>query len=149
MQRTMIAVKTDGVQRGLIGEIISRFERRGFRLLAIKMVQPSEDLARQHYIDLKDKPFYSGLCKFTSSGPFVAMCWEGDNIVKLSRDMLGATNPAESLPGTIRGDLSIQVGRNIIHGSDSPATAERELALWFRPEEIVVWKSCLNSFLYE
>ncbi|XP_072345263.1 nucleoside diphosphate kinase A-like [Scyliorhinus torazame] len=149
MERTLIAVKSDGVQRGLIGEIIKRFEHRGFKLIGLKMVKPTEDLAKHHYIDLKDKPFYAGLCKFTSAGPFVAMCWEGQNIVKMGRDMMGETNPADSKPGTIRGDLCVQVGRNIIHGSDSLETAKKEVALWFKPEELIEWKSCAEVYTYE
>ncbi|XP_078063484.1 nucleoside diphosphate kinase A-like [Mustelus asterias] len=149
MERTLIAVKSDGVQRGLIGDIIKRFEHRGFKLIGMKMVKPTEDLAKQHYIDLKDKPFYAGLCSFTAAGPFVAMCWEGQNIVKMGRDMMGETNPADSKPGTIRGDLCVQVGRNIIHGSDSLETAKKEVALWFKPEELIEWKSCMEAFTYE
>ncbi|XP_072423835.1 nucleoside diphosphate kinase B-like [Chiloscyllium punctatum] len=149
MEKTMVAVKSDGIQRGLIGEIIHRLEKKGFKLIAMKMVKPTEEMAKQHYIDLKDKPFYSGLCKFTAAGPFVAMCWEGQSIVKVVRDMMGETNPVDSKPGTIRGDLCVQVGRNIIHGSDSLETAKKEVALWFKPEELIEWKSCMEGYLYE
>uniref|UniRef100_A0A3B5QGU4 Nucleoside diphosphate kinase B n=1 Tax=Xiphophorus maculatus TaxID=8083 RepID=A0A3B5QGU4_XIPMA len=116
MERTFIAVKPDGVQRGLCGEIIKRFETRGFKLVAAKFVQASEDHMKKHYLDLKDMPFYAGLCKYMSSGPVFAMVWEGQSIVKLARMMLGETNPADSKPGSIRGDLCINIGRNIIHG---------------------------------
>ncbi|KAL2101871.1 hypothetical protein ACEWY4_003632 [Coilia grayii] len=148
-ERTFIAVKPDGVQRGLVGEIIKRFEQRGFKLVAMKFVVPTEDLAKEHYIDLKDLPFYAGLCKYTASGPVAAMVFEGLSIVKLGRMMLGETNPADSKPGSIRGDFCIQVGRNLIHGSDSLESAKREIGLWFKPEEIVSWKMCTNAFLYE
>ncbi|XP_053194977.1 nucleoside diphosphate kinase B-like [Scomber japonicus] len=111
MERTFIAVKPDGVMRGLCGEIIKRFETRGFRLVSAKFMQASEDHMKTHYLDLKDMPFYAGLCKYMSSGPILAMVWEGQNIVKLARMMLGETNPADSKPGSIRGDLCINIGR--------------------------------------
>uniref|UniRef100_A0AAY4C455 Nucleoside diphosphate kinase n=1 Tax=Denticeps clupeoides TaxID=299321 RepID=A0AAY4C455_9TELE len=155
-ERSFIAVKPDGVQRGLVGEVIKRFEQKGFRLVAMKFLQPSEDLTKEHYIDLKALPFYAGLVKFMSSGPVVAMVWEGQSIVKISRVMLGETNPADSKPGTIRGDLCIQIGRNIIHGSDSIESANKEINLWFKPEEmhltikrwlgVKTW--CLDFYLF-
>uniref|UniRef100_A0A452IK13 nucleoside-diphosphate kinase n=1 Tax=Gopherus agassizii TaxID=38772 RepID=A0A452IK13_9SAUR len=113
-ERTFIAVKPDGVQRGLVGEIIKRFEQKGFRLVAMKFMHASENLLKQHYIDLKDRPFYPGLVKYMNSGPVVAMVWEGLNVVKTGRVMLGETNPADSKPGTIRGDFCIQVGRLVL-----------------------------------
>uniref|UniRef100_A0A8C3NDN4 nucleoside-diphosphate kinase n=1 Tax=Geospiza parvula TaxID=87175 RepID=A0A8C3NDN4_GEOPR len=113
-ERTFIAIKPDGVQRGLVGEIIKRFEQKGFRLVAMKFVHASEDLLKQHYIDLKDRPFFPGLVKYMNSGPVVAMVWEGLNVVKTGRVMLGETNPADSKPGTIRGDFCIQVGRFVL-----------------------------------
>ncbi|XP_059527621.1 nucleoside diphosphate kinase B-like [Myotis daubentonii] len=148
-ERTFIAIKPDGVQRGLVGDIIKRFEQKGFRLVAMKFLRASEDLLKQHYIDLKDRPFYPGLVKYMNSGPVVAMVWEGLNVVKTGRMMLGETNPADSKPGTIRGDFCIQVGRNIIHGSDSVKSAEREISLWFKPEELVDYKSCAFDWIYE
>ncbi|XP_063077908.1 nucleoside diphosphate kinase A-like [Engraulis encrasicolus] len=148
-ERTFIAVKPDGVQRGLIGEVIKRFEQRGFKLVGMKFLVPTEDLAKQHYGDLKDLPFFAGLCKYTASGPVAAMVWEGLNIVKMGRMMLGETNPADSKPGSIRGDFCIQVGRNIIHGSDSTDNAKKEIGLWFKPEELVSYKSCQDAWLYE
>nr|ABW04136.1 nucleoside-diphosphate kinase [Epinephelus coioides] len=148
-ERTFIAVKPDGVQRGLIGDIIKRFEQKGFKLVAMKFLQPTEELLKQHYMDLKDKPFFSGLIQYMKSGPVVAMAWEGLNVVKTGRIMLGETNPAASNPGTIRGDFCIEVGRNIIHGSDSVASAEKEIGLWFKPEEVVNYKSCAHSWIYE
>uniref|UniRef100_A0A8C4K624 Nucleoside diphosphate kinase n=1 Tax=Dromaius novaehollandiae TaxID=8790 RepID=A0A8C4K624_DRONO len=148
-ERTFIAIKPDGVQRGLVGEIIKRFEQKGFRLAAMKFVHASEDLLKQHYIDLKDRPFYPGLVKYMNSGPIVAMVWEGLNVVKTGRVMLGETNPADSKPGTIRGDFCIQVGRNIIHGSDSVESAQKEINLWFKPAELVDFKSCAHDWIYE
>ncbi|NWZ46668.1 nucleoside diphosphate kinase [Haliaeetus albicilla] len=148
-ERTFIAIKPDGVQRGLVGEIIKRFEQKGFRLAAMKFVHASEDLLKQHYIDLKDRPFYPGLVKYMNSGPVVAMVWEGLNVVKTGRVMLGETNPADSKPGTIRGDFCIQVGRNIIHGSDSVESAQKEINLWFKPAELIDFKSCAHDWIYE
>ncbi|MBN3273672.1 NDKA2 kinase, partial [Polyodon spathula] len=148
-ERSFIAIKPDGVQRGLMGDIITRLEKKGFKLVAAKFLQASEELLKQHYIDLKDQPFYSGLVKYTSSGPLLAMVWEGLHIVKTVRVMLGETDPAASKPGTIRGDFCMQLGRNLIHGSDAVASAEKEIKLWFKPEELVDYKSCTEGFLYE
>merc|ERR1711945_12433 len=132
-ERTFIAIKSDGVQRGLVGEIIKRFEQKGFKLVAIKMVQPGRAHLEEHYADLASRPFFAGLVDYMNSGPIVAMVWEGKGVVKTGRVMLGATNPADSAPGTIRGDFSIQVGRNICHGSDSVESANHEIGLWFTP----------------
>ncbi|XP_069840669.1 nucleoside diphosphate kinase A1 [Dendropsophus ebraccatus] len=148
-EQTFIAVKPDGVQRGLIGEIIKRFEQKGFRLVAMRMQQASKELLQEHYIDLKDRPFYKGLVEYMNSGPVVAMVWEGLNVVKTGRVMLGETNPADSKPGTIRGDFCIQVGRNIIHGSDSVESAKKEIALWFKPEELTNYTSCAYQWVCE
>ncbi|XP_041829115.1 nucleoside diphosphate kinase A-like [Melanotaenia boesemani] len=147
-ERTFIAIKPDGVQRGIIGEIIKRFEMKGFKLVGMKMLHASEDLLRQHYIDLKDRPFFSSLVNYMASGPVVAMVWEGKGVVKTGRVMLGETNPAESKPGTIRGDFCIDVSKNIIHGSDSVESANTEISLWFKPEELVSYTSCAFSWLY-
>ncbi|KAL0597526.1 Nucleoside diphosphate kinase B [Plecturocebus cupreus] len=147
LERTFIAIKPDGVQRGLVGEIIKRFEQKGFRLVAMKFLRASEEHLKQHYIDLKDRPFFPGLVKYMNSGPVVAMVWEGLNVIKTGRVMLGETNPADSKPGTIRGDFCIQVGRNIIHGSDSVKSAEKEISLWFKPEELVDYKSCAHDWI--
>ncbi|KAK4349700.1 hypothetical protein RND71_032455 [Anisodus tanguticus] len=141
MERTFIAIKPDGVQRGLISEILSRFERKGFKLVAIKIVVPSKDFAGRHYHDLKERPFFSGLCDFLSSGPVVAMVWEGEGVIRYGRKLIGATDPQKSVPGTIRGDLAVLVGRNIIHGSDGPETAKDEIKLWFKQEELVKYTS--------
>ncbi|XP_047233998.1 nucleoside diphosphate kinase B-like [Girardinichthys multiradiatus] len=147
-ERTFIAIKPDGVQRGIIGEIIKRFETKGFKLVGMKMLQASEDLLMQHYMDLKDRPFFPSLVNYMSSGPVVAMVWEGKGVVKTGRVMLGETNPADSKPGTIRGDLCIDVSKNIIHGSDSVESAKKEISLWFKPEELVNYTSCAFSWLY-
>ncbi|XP_054026465.1 nucleoside diphosphate kinase A-like [Melanerpes formicivorus] len=148
-ERTFIAIKPDGVQRGLVGDIIKRFEQKGFKLVAMKLIQASEDLLREHYIDLQDRPFYEGLVQYMHSGPVVAMVWEGLNVVKTGRVMLGETNPFDSKPGTIRGDFCVQVGRNIIHGSDSVESAETEINLWFTPEELVDYRSCAHEWIYD
>nr|XP_032801167.1 nucleoside diphosphate kinase-like isoform X1 [Petromyzon marinus]XP_032801169.1 nucleoside diphosphate kinase-like isoform X2 [Petromyzon marinus]XP_032801170.1 nucleoside diphosphate kinase-like isoform X3 [Petromyzon marinus] len=149
MERTFLAVKPDGVQRGLVGEIVGRFEKKGFHLVALKMIHASRELLQQHYIDLKDRPFYPGLVEYMHSGPVVAMVWQGANAVKTARKMLGETKPDDSNPGTIRGDFAVQVGRNIIHGSDSVASAEKEISLWFTAEEVTSWKSCSHDWVYE
>uniref|UniRef100_A0A8C0ISZ4 Nucleoside diphosphate kinase n=1 Tax=Chelonoidis abingdonii TaxID=106734 RepID=A0A8C0ISZ4_CHEAB len=144
-ERTFIAIKPDGVQWGLVGKIITRFEQKGFKLVAMKFMHASEDLLKEHYTDLKDRPFYAGLIKYMRSGPVVV--WEGLNVVKTGRVMLGETNPTDSKPGTIRGDFCVQVGRNIIHGSDSVENAETEINLWFTPEELVEYTSCAHQWI--
>ncbi|KFK31881.1 hypothetical protein AALP_AA6G170800 [Arabis alpina] len=148
MERTFIAIKPDGVQRGLISEIISRFERKGFKLVGIKVVAPSKDFAQKHYHDLKERPFFNGLCDFLSSGPVIAMVWEGEGVIKYGRKLIGATDPQKSEPGTIRGDLAVGVGRNIIHGSDGPETAKDEINLWFKPQELVSYTSNAEKWIY-
>ncbi|KPI90131.1 nucleoside diphosphate kinase b [Leptomonas seymouri] len=148
-ERTFIAVKPDGVQRGLVGEIISRFERKGFKLVALKMLKPTTEQAQGHYTDLSSKPFFNSLVAYMSSGPIVGMVWEGKNVVKSGRMLLGATNPADSLPGTIRGDYAIDVGRNVCHGSDAVESAQREIAFWFKPEDLMSWTSHSACQIYE
>ncbi|KAL2754868.1 hypothetical protein ACRALDRAFT_2042716 [Sodiomyces alcalophilus JCM 7366] len=148
-ERTFIAIKPDGVQRGLVGPIISRFEGRGFKLVALKLVSPSKDHLETHYADLKEKPFFPGLINYMLSGPIVAMVWEGRDAVKTGRTILGATNPLASAPGTIRGDYAIDVGRNVCHGSDSVENANKEIALWFKDEDLVSWKSAQFDWIYE
>jgi nucleoside-diphosphate kinase len=148
-ERTFIAVKPDGVHRGLVGEIIGRFEKRGFKLVALKMLQPSAAKAAGHYDDLKTKPFFPALVKFFSSGPVVGMVWEGNGSIAVGRQMLGATNPQASAPGTIRGDFAIVTGRNVCHGSDSPAGAAREIPFWFTAEELVDWTPSSSGWIYE
>lgn len=149
MERTFIAIKPDGVQRGLVGEVIHRFETKGFTLVGLKLLQVSRDLAEQHYDVHKERPFFPGLVDFITSGPVVAMVWEGDGVVASARKLIGATNPLNAEPGTIRGDLGVSIGRNIIHGSDATETAEREIALWFKPEELANWQPTITPWLYE
>ena len=149
IERTYIMIKPDGVQRGLVGEIVKRFEQRGYVLKGLKLFQASEELLREHYCDLVDKKFFPDLLSYMLSGPVTCMVWEGENAVKMGRQMLGATNPQDSLPGTIRGDFSIVVGRNICHGSDSPENAEKEIGLWFEDDEVVAWEDHSNAWVYE
>ncbi|KAJ9070459.1 nucleoside diphosphate kinase Ndk1 [Entomophthora muscae] len=150
-ERTFIAVKPDGVQRGLVGEIISRFEKRGYKLVAMKVIVPSKALAKEHYADLSTKPFFGGLVEYMTNGqaPVVAMVWEGLDVIKQGRAMIGATNPLDANAGSIRGDHCISVGRNIIHGSDSYESATKEISLWFgKPGEIVNWTSALGGWIF-
>jgi len=148
VERTFLAVKPDGVQRKLVGEIIRRFEARGFQLVGLKLMAVKRELAEQHYGEHKEKPFFPGLVDFITSGPVVAMVWQGKGVVAAARKMIGATNPLNSEPGTIRGDYGIDIGRNIIHGSDAPETAQREISLWFG-EELLAWEPTLTSWIYE
>ncbi|XP_071490698.1 nucleoside diphosphate kinase B-like [Diadema antillarum] len=148
-ERTFIMVKPDGVQRGLIADIVKRFEQRGYKMVAAKFMKAEETLLNQHYGDLKEKPFFPGLIKFISSGPVFAMVWEGKDVVKQGRAMLGETDPLKSKPGSIRGDYSIDLGRNICHGSDSVETAKKEIALWFKPEEVLDWTLPTHGSIYE
>ncbi|KAJ3723465.1 nucleoside diphosphate kinase [Lentinula guzmanii] len=147
-EQTYIMVKPDGVQRGLVGEIIARFEKRGFKLVAMKLVHATTEHLEKHYADLKGKPFFPGLIKYMASGPVVAMVWEGLDAVKTGRVMLGATNPLASAPGTIRGDYALAVGRNICHGSDAVDSAQKEIALWF-PEGLVQYSNTLEGWVFE
>jgi nucleoside-diphosphate kinase len=137
MDRTFAMVKPDGVQRGLAGEIISRFEKKGMKIVALKLMMISNELAELHYSEHKGKGFFADLVSFITSGPVVAMVLEGENVVPLVRSMMGATNPADALPGTIRGDYAMSINTNIIHGSDSPESAQREISIFFTEEEIV------------
>ncbi|XP_037570821.1 nucleoside diphosphate kinase-like [Dermacentor silvarum] len=148
-ERTFIMVKPDGVQRGLVGEIIARFENRGYKLVALKFMMAGDALLKEHYDDLAGKPFFNGLIKFMQTGPCVPMVWEGANAILTGRDMIGATNPLQAKLGTVRGDYCIQVGRNLIHGSDSVESAKKEIALWFKESELVDWKPQMESLLYE
>ncbi|XP_072960674.1 nucleoside diphosphate kinase 1 [Typha angustifolia] len=148
MEQTFIMIKPDGVQRGLIGEIISRFEKKGFYLKGMKLMNVERSFAEKHYADLATKPFFPGLVDYIVSGPVVAMVWEGKDVVLTGRKIIGATKPSDAAPGTIRGDLAVEVGRNIIHGSDSIESARKEIALWF-PEGIADWQSSLHPWVYE
>ncbi|KAG9595259.1 nucleoside diphosphate kinase, partial [Aureobasidium melanogenum] len=146
---TKFKAQPDGVQRGLIGPIISRFENKGFKLSAIKLTTPGQEHLEKHYSDLSDKPFFRGLISYMSSGPICAMVWEGRDAVKTGRTLLGATNPLASAPGTIRGDFAIDVGRNVCHGSDTVENAQKEIALWFKKDELNSWKLAQNDWIYE
>ena len=149
MERTLVLIKPDGVQRGLMGEIIGRIERRGLRLVGLKFIQVSPELAAKHYAEHEGKPFYEGLIKYIMSGPVVAMAWEGPNAVAIFRQLAGKTRPIEAEMGSIRADLAIDVGRNIVHGSDKLETGEREVALWFEPVELVSWKRENDRWIFE
>ena len=149
MERTFLAVKPDGVQRQLVGEIIRRYENKGFKLVGLKLIQPTRELAEKHYAVHKERPFFAGLVDFITSGPVVAMVWEGDGVVASARKIIGATNPLTAEPGTIRGDYGANIGRNISHGSDAIETAQTEIALWFKSEELVEWERSVTSWIYE
>merc|ERR1711936_765617 len=148
-ERTFIMIKPDGVQRGLVGDIIKRFEQKGFKLVAMKFMQATVPHLEEHYADLKKRPFFPGLVKYMASGPVVPMVWEGLNVVATGRVMLGETNPKDSLPGTIRGDYCIQVGRNICHGSDAVESAQKEIKLWFKDEELTRYDPVASPWVYE
>lgn len=149
MERTFLAIKPDGVQRGLISAIIGRFETKGFTLVGLKLMHVSRELAEKHYDVHKERPFFPGLVDFITSGPVVAMVWQGDGVVAASRKIIGATNPLTAEPGTIRGDYGISVGRNLIHGSDAIETAQREISLWFKDEELASWEPQIMPWLVE
>ncbi|MFC7442127.1 nucleoside-diphosphate kinase [Laceyella putida] len=147
MEKTFIMVKPDGVQRGLIGEIVSRFEKKGFQLVGAKLMTVSRELAEEHYAEHKEKPFFGELVEFITSGPVFAMVWQGNNVIATARQMMGKTNPADALPGTIRGDFGVNVSMNIVHGSDSPTSAEREIALWFNQEDVSEYEKTINRWI--
>ncbi|MBD2231734.1 nucleoside-diphosphate kinase [Phormidium tenue] len=149
MERTFLMIKPDGVQRGLISNIIGRFETKGFTLVGLKFMAVSRELAEKHYDVHRERPFFAGLVDFITSGPVVAMVWEGEGVIASARKIIGATKPLEAEPGTIRGDLGVTVGRNIIHGSDAPETAQTEIALWFTEAELVSWEPAAKGWLYE
>lgn len=148
MEKSFIMIKPDGVQRGLVGNIISRFETKGFKLVGLKQMSVSRELAESHYAVHKERPFFKGLVDYIISAPVVAMVWEGEGVIASARKLIGATNPLESEPGTIRGDYGITIGRNIIHGSDAPETAESEIKLWFG-DDLCSWESVMQPWLYE
>ncbi len=149
VERTFLAIKPDGVQRKLVGEIIRRFEAKGFTLVGLKLMSVSKELAGEHYGVHKARPFYAGLIEFITSGPVVAMVWEGDGVIASARKIIGATNPLTAEPGTLRGDFGVNVGRNIIHGSDAPETAKTEIALWFTEAELVSWQPTNFAWIHE
>lgn len=149
MERTFLMIKPDGVQRNIVGEIITRLEKKGLKLVGGKFMTVSKELAETHYGEHADKPFYEGLVSFITSAPVFAMVVEGENVVEVTRNMIGKTNPTEAAPGTIRGDLGLTVGRNVIHDSDSPESAKREISLWFEPNELSVYTANNEEWLYE
>jgi len=149
VERTFIAVKPDGVQRALVGIILSRFEQKGFKLVGLKLMTVSPELAKKHYAEHEGKSFFGGLVSFITSGPVVALVLEGKGVIAAARGMMGATNPLNSAVGTIRGDFGVDIGRNIIHGSDSVESAQREIALWFQPEELSYWTVTVSPWIYE
>lgn len=149
MERTFLAIKPDGVQRKLVGEIIRRFETKGFTLVGLKFMNVSRELAEQHYGVHKERPFFGSLVEFITSGPVVAMVWEGDGVIAGARKVIGATNPLSAEPGTIRGDFGANIGRNLIHGSDAPETAQSEISLWFKDEELVNWQPTIMPWVHE
>ena len=149
MERTLVLVKPDGVQRGLIGEVINRLEQRGLKLVGMKLMEVDDALARQHYGEHGDRPFFGGLVEFITSAPVVAMAWEADNAVEAVRNTMGQTNPTSSPPGTIRGDLGLDIGRNLVHGSDSPESAQRELSLFFSDGELLDYTRSNDPWIKE
>jgi nucleoside-diphosphate kinase len=149
LERTLVLVKPDGVQRGLIGEVISRLERRGLRLVGAKFVQVSQTLAETHYAIHQGKPFYDGLIRYITSSPIMAMVWEGPNAVAAVRQTMGATRPVEAAPGSLRHDFALEVGRNLTHASDTVENGETEVALWFQPSEIVNWDRAVDPWIFE
>lgn len=148
MEKSFLMVKPDGVQRNLVGEIVSRFEKKGFKLVGAKLMQISKDLAEEHYGEHKERPFFGELVEFITSGPVFAMVWEGEDVIKTARHMMGATNPSEADSGTIRGDYGVTVGKNVIHGSDSKESAEREINLFFNEREILSYNKQDSEWIY-
>lgn len=147
VERTLVLVKPDGVQRGLTGEIIKRLENRGLKLIAAKFLLVDESLAKKHYAVHEGKPFFPGLIKYITSSPLLAMVWEGPQAVAAVRQTVGATKPLEAAPGTIRHDFALEMGRNLIHASDSPENGELEISIWFTPEEIFPWDRATDSWI--
>ncbi|MFD1038687.1 nucleoside-diphosphate kinase [Virgibacillus byunsanensis] len=148
MEKTFLMVKPDGVQRNLVGDIVSRFEKKGFKLAGAKLMYISDELAKTHYGEHKERPFFGELVDFITSGPVFAMVWEGEEVIKTARDMMGATNPQEAATGTIRGDFGVTVGKNIIHGSDSLESAEREINLFFNSDDVLSYDKQDSSWIY-
>ena len=149
MERTYVMVKPDGVQRGLVSSVISRFERRGLKVVGLKMLQIPRELAEEHYGEHKGKPFFEALVGYIISSPVVAMVLEGKNAVAVARDMMGATDPQKASPGTIRGEFGLDIGRNVVHGSDSTTSAEREISLFFKQDELVEYRLETEAWIYE
>jgi len=148
MERTFVMVKPDGVQRNLVGKIVSRFEEKGLKIVALKMMKVDKELARKHYGEHEGKPFFEGLVKYITSGPVVAMVLEGKGAVETVRAAMGATDPLKAEPGTIRGAYGLDIGRNVVHGSDSPESAKREIALFFSEKEIISYRRDIDAWVY-
>ena len=149
MERSLVLVKPDGVQRALVGEVISRLERRGLRLVAAKFMQVSRELAETHYGIHKGKPFYDGLIEYITSAPVMAMVWEGPNAIAAIRQTMGATRPTEAAPGSLRHDFALEVGRNLTHASDTPENGANEVSLWFKKDELVDWSREVDRWVFE
>lgn len=149
MERSLVLVKPDGVQRGLMGEVIARLERRGLRLIAAKFLAVSRELAEAHYAEHKGKPFYAGLIDYITSAPVMAMAWEGPDAVAAIRQTMGATKPTEAAPGSIRHDFGLQIGRNLTHASDKPERGEQEVSLWFNTDELITWEREIDKWVFE
>ena len=149
LQQTLVLLKPDAVQRGLVGEIIGRLEQRGLKLVGAKLVQVDSALAENHYAVHKGKPFYEGLIAYIISSPVIAMVWEGPGAIEVVRMTMGATNPKEASPGSVRHDLGLEIGRNLTHASDAPQTAEEEIQLWFSKDELVSWSRDIDRWIYE
>jgi nucleoside-diphosphate kinase len=149
VERTLIIVKPDGVQRGLTGEIIRRFEQRGLRIIGMKFMRVDRALAEKHYAVHRERPFFSGLVEYITSGPVLVLALEGTNAIAAARNTIGSTKPHESAPGSIRGDFGLEIGRNLVHGSDSVENGQQEVALWFKPEELVSWQRNTDPWIFE
>ncbi|PLR82650.1 nucleoside-diphosphate kinase [Bacillus canaveralius] len=148
MEKTFLMVKPDGVQRNLIGEVVARFEKKGYQLAGAKLMIISKELAEQHYGEHKERPFFGELVDFITSGPVFAMVWQGENVIAAARQMMGATNPKDAAPGTLRGDFGVTVGKNVIHGSDSPESAKREIGLFFNNDEVAEYNKLVKEWIY-
>lgn len=144
MERTYLMVKPDGVQRNLVGEVVSRFEKKGYQLVGAKLVTITKEMAETHYAEHKERPFFGELVDFITSGPVFAMVWEGENVISTARKMMGATNPADAISGTIRGDFAAKLSMNVIHGSDSPESAEREIGIFFKDGELINYEKTIG-----
>ncbi len=149
IERTFVMLKPDAIHRGMISEIVGRLERKGLKPVAVKFMRIPKEMAERHYAEHKGKGFFPGLIEYITSGPVLCMVWEGENAVASVRALMGKTNPQDALPGTIRGDLAQQTGRNLVHGSDSPESAKREIQLFFNDYELVDWKRSVDPWLYE
>jgi len=149
MESTLVIIKPDAVQRGLVGEITTRLERRGLKLVGMKLMQIGQELAERHYGIHRGKPFFEGLIRYITSAPVVVMAWQGPNAIEMVRATMGATNPLQATPGTIRADFALEIGRNLVHGSDGPETAEHELSLFFEPEELLSWGRDTDRWINE